>query len=61
MPIPNLAPAGGHIPVNDDIPLNRQFPEWHRGLGTTYHEAGTLWMGDSPATSSGSIRAVPST
>jgi choline dehydrogenase-like flavoprotein len=28
------------------FPLNRPFPEWHRGLGTTYHEAGTLWMGD---------------
>jgi choline dehydrogenase-like flavoprotein len=33
------------------FPLSRPFPEWHRGLGTTYHEAGTLWMGDSPATS----------
>jgi hypothetical protein len=33
------------------FPLNRPFPEWHRGLGTTYHEAGTLWMGDLPATS----------
>ena len=33
------------------FPLNRPFPEWHRGLGTTYHEAGTLWMGDDPATS----------
>lgn len=33
------------------FPLNRPFPEWHRGLGTTYHEAGTLWMGDSPASS----------
>jgi hypothetical protein len=32
-------------------PLNRPFPEWHRGLGTTYHECGTLWMGDNPATS----------
>lgn len=32
-------------------PLNRSFPEWHRGLGTTYHECGTLWMGDNPATS----------
>ena len=28
------------------FPLNRPFPEWHRGLGTTYHEAGTLWMGN---------------
>jgi hypothetical protein len=27
------------------FPLQRPFPEWHRGLGTTYHEAGTLWMG----------------
>jgi hypothetical protein len=33
------------------FPLNRPFPEWHRGLGTTYHESGTLWMGDNPATS----------
>ena len=32
-------------------PLDRPFPEWHRGLGTTYHEAGTLWMGDDPASS----------
>lgn len=28
------------------FPLNRPFPEWHRGLGTTYHESGTLWMGN---------------
>jgi choline dehydrogenase-like flavoprotein len=33
------------------FPLNRPFPEWHRGLGTTYHESGTLWMGDTPASS----------
>lgn len=33
------------------FPLDRPFPEWHRGLGTTYHEAGTLWMGDDQATS----------
>jgi choline dehydrogenase-like flavoprotein len=33
------------------FPLDRPFPEWHRGLGTTYHESGTLWMGDSSATS----------
>ena len=33
------------------FPLSRPFPEWHRGLGTTYHEAGTLWMGDNPAAS----------
>lgn len=33
------------------FPLDRPFPEWHRGLGTTYHECGTLWMGDDPATS----------
>ena len=33
------------------FPLNRPFPEWHRGLGTTYHESGTLWMGDTPQTS----------
>jgi hypothetical protein len=33
------------------FPLARAFPEWHRGLGTTYHESGTLWMGSNPATS----------
>lgn len=33
------------------FPLDRPFPEWHRGLGTTYHEAGTLWRGNA-ATSS---------
>jgi len=33
------------------FPLSRPFPEWHRGLGTTYHESGTLWMGDDPVTS----------
>jgi choline dehydrogenase-like flavoprotein len=27
------------------------FAPWRRGLGTTYHEAGTLWMGDDPASS----------
>jgi hypothetical protein len=27
------------------FPLGRPFPAWHNGLGTTYHEAGTLWMG----------------
>ena len=33
------------------FPLARPFPEWHRGLGTTYHEAGTLWMGTDPTAS----------
>lgn len=33
------------------FPLTRPFPEWHRGLGTTYHEAGTLWMGNAAASS----------
>ena len=33
------------------FPLHRAFPEWHRGLGTTYHESGTLWMGTDPADS----------
>jgi choline dehydrogenase-like flavoprotein len=32
-------------------PLSRPFPPWHQGLGETYHEAGTLWMGDDPASS----------
>lgn len=27
------------------------FAPWRRGLGTTYHETGTLWMGDDPSTS----------
>lgn len=40
---------GGFQP--EPFPLDRSFPEWHRGLGTTYHEAGTLWMGDDAATS----------
>jgi choline dehydrogenase-like flavoprotein len=31
--------------------LTRAFPPWHWGLGTTYHEAGTLWMGSDPMTS----------
>lgn len=35
----------------EPFPLDRPFPEWHRGLGTTYHESGTLWMGDDPDTS----------
>ena len=33
------------------FPLARPFPEWHRGLGTTYHESGTLWMGTDSAAS----------
>jgi choline dehydrogenase-like flavoprotein len=33
------------------FPLSRPFPEWHRGLGTTYHESGTQWMGDTPSSS----------
>ena len=33
------------------FPSTAPSPPWHRGLGTTYHESGTLWMGDDPATS----------
>jgi choline dehydrogenase-like flavoprotein len=33
------------------FPIDRPFPEWHRGLGSTYHEAGTLWMGANSANS----------
>ena len=33
------------------FPLSRPFPDWRRGLGTTYHEGGTLWMGSNPTTS----------
>jgi choline dehydrogenase-like flavoprotein len=36
---------------NQPFPLARPFPEWHRGLGTTYHESGTLWMGADATTS----------
>jgi choline dehydrogenase-like flavoprotein len=36
---------------SDPFPIGQPFPEWHNGLGTTYHEAGTLWMGDDSATS----------
>jgi choline dehydrogenase-like flavoprotein len=53
-----IAGAAGNIEYLYDggwktqpFPLDRPFPEWHRGLGTTYHESGTLWMGDSPAAS----------
>ena len=35
----------------EPFPLQEPFPEWHRGLGTTYHESGTLWMGNDPTTS----------
>jgi choline dehydrogenase-like flavoprotein len=35
----------------EPFPRDRPFPDWHRGLGTTYHEAGTLWMGEDPNTS----------
>lgn len=31
--------------------MNRPFPNWRRSLGTTYHEAGTLWMGSDPSNS----------
>jgi choline dehydrogenase-like flavoprotein len=37
--------------TDEPWPLDRPYPEWHDGLGTTHHEAGTLWMGDDPATS----------
>ncbi|WP_211268553.1 GMC oxidoreductase [Actinoplanes subtropicus] len=33
------------------FPPARPFPAWHWGLGTTYHEAGTMWMGDDPDSS----------
>lgn len=33
------------------FPLSRPYPTWHWGLGTTYHESGTLWMGNDPASS----------
>jgi choline dehydrogenase-like flavoprotein len=33
------------------FPMSRPFPEWHRGLGTTHHESGTLWMGNAAASS----------
>jgi choline dehydrogenase-like flavoprotein len=36
---------------NAPYPADRPFPPWHQGLGETYHEAGTLWMGDDPSQS----------
>lgn len=33
------------------FPLDRPFPAWHWGLGTTYHEAGTMWLGENSASS----------
>lgn len=35
----------------EPFPLQRPFPDWHQGLGSTYHESGTLWMGDDQSTS----------
>jgi hypothetical protein len=53
-----IAGAAGNIEYLYDggwktqpFPLDRPFPDWHRGLGTTYHESGTLWMGDASASS----------
>jgi choline dehydrogenase-like flavoprotein len=47
-----IAGAPGNIEYRYDeawqsapFPLARPFPAWHNGLGSTYHEAGTLWMG----------------
>jgi choline dehydrogenase-like flavoprotein len=37
--------------ANDERSLVRLISSSRDGLGTTYHESGTLWMGDSPATS----------
>jgi choline dehydrogenase-like flavoprotein len=31
--------------------LSEPFPPWRRGLGSTYHESGTLWMGSDPMSS----------
>jgi choline dehydrogenase-like flavoprotein len=51
-----LAKGSGNIEYRYDgdwqsqpFPLNRSYPEWHRGLGSTYHESGTLWMGGTAA------------
>jgi choline dehydrogenase-like flavoprotein len=33
------------------FPLEHPYPSWHRGLGSTHHEAGTLWMGEDDTTS----------
>lgn len=37
--------------ANDDNAAIRLISSSRDGLGTTYHESGTLWMGDNPATS----------
>jgi hypothetical protein len=46
--IPYLYDAGWQT---QPFSLDRPFPEWHRGLGTPYHESGTRWMGTNPASS----------
>jgi hypothetical protein len=50
--------AGGQIEYFYDggwqatpFPLSRPFPSWHNGLGSTYHESGTMWMGTALANS----------
>jgi len=35
---------GGQLPLDLDI-------QFKQGVGTTYHDSGTLWMGDDPSTS----------
>jgi len=37
--------------ADDDDTAIRLISSSRDGLGTTYHESGTLWMGDDPATS----------
>ena len=64
MPLSRLAPTPDPVLVQDtSLAIDGLPPErlqhlggghrasWHWGLGTTYHEAGTLWMGASAADS----------
>ena len=64
MPLPRLAPTPDPVLVQDtSLAIDGLPPErlqhlggghrasWHWGLGTTYHGAGTLWMGASAADS----------
>ncbi len=45
--------SGTSLPVAAGKPASTVLPALNRrdGLGTTHHEAGTLWMGDDPVTS----------
>lgn len=47
----NIEYQHGHGWQQSPPDLSAPFPPWRRGLGSTYHESGTLWMGDDPSSS----------